>query len=297
MSHAPYDGTERTFSEVLEFLTTTYRIYGRLQNWSINRFGNWRFGGNSKKLKTDPTFFSRNLHIWYDGSTIAGVAVSEGGGEVTLQLHPDNRELAGEMLDWAEEERRASGRCSVCRWSNDAWLMVLLRERGYKFAESGGLNRKYDTSLSPHRSPLPDGFEISDSSRLSAEEYVRAVSGAFGRDTLDMEWYDSNARAPARDPRWMICMTAPGNRCASFADVRIDGGAGYAEIDPVGTHPDFQRLGLARACLAECFRRLHHEGIRHAYIGSAPEPAPSNRLYDSLRPIEVYEEQVWEKRP
>jgi len=75
MSYTPYDGTECTFSEVLEFLSETYQLYGRLQNWSVNRFGNWRFGGNARRHKNDPEFFSRNLHIWRDRSTITGVAV------------------------------------------------------------------------------------------------------------------------------------------------------------------------------------------------------------------------------
>jgi len=44
LSHAPFDGSERAFGEVLDYLSRTYRLYGRLQNWSLNRFGNWRFG-------------------------------------------------------------------------------------------------------------------------------------------------------------------------------------------------------------------------------------------------------------
>jgi len=210
---------------------------------------------------------------------------------MTVMAHPHHLGLVDGMLDWVQS---GSGTAAVCCWSNDAWLQGRLRDRGYRFAESGGFCRKYDTSMSLLHSPVPPGFKVTDFAHYGDdEEYIRAVRGAFGRSSLDREWYDSNVRAPGRSPDWVICVVSPEGRCASFADVRIDLEAVYAEIDPIGTHPDFQRKGLARGCIAECFRRLRAEGVRHAYIGSDIEPAPANRLYDSLRPIEIYEEQVW----
>lgn len=298
MHRLPYDGTARTFNEVLEFLSLCYRLDGRLQNWSVARLGNWRFGGNSKRLKSDPEFFNRNLHIWRDGDGIVGAVVADGGGVVTLLTHPHRRGIETEMLDWVEDEFEGpADRCTVTCWNNDTWLQALLRDRSYAYAESGGFNRKYDTHLSPHRSPLPDGFRMTTLEAYGdAEGYISAVSEAFGRATIDREWYDSNITAPCFSPRWVVLIESPDGHCASFCDVRIDRGAGYAEIDPIGTRPQFQRKGLARACIAECFRRLSEEGIRNAYIGSAPEPAPSNKLYDSLRPVERYEEMVWERK-
>ena len=71
--------------------------------------------------------------------------------------------------------------------------------------------------------------------------------------------------------------------------MRVDRKAGYAEIDPVCTHPDSQR-GVGSP--------VHHRRVltplasskRLAFIGSAPVPYCSNHLHDSLRPIERYEE-------
>jgi ribosomal protein S18 acetylase RimI-like enzyme len=131
----------------------------------------------------------------------------------------------------------------------------------------------------------------------SPEGYVEAVRGAFGRPVLNMEWYRSKITAPGYSHDWNIVVVSPEGRCASFCDARIDRKRGYAEIDPIGTHPDFQRMGLAKACILECFHRLSESGVGFAFIGSAEEPAPSNRLYDALAPVEKLEEHLWVKRP
>ncbi len=74
-----FDDTERELSQVLSFLSDTYGSFHALRNWSLTRMGDWRYGGNHRFAKTDPGFFSRNLHIWREGQRIIGIAVSERG--------------------------------------------------------------------------------------------------------------------------------------------------------------------------------------------------------------------------
>ena len=59
---------------------------------------------------------------------------------------------------------------------------------------------------------------------------------------------------------------------------------GVCGIDPVCTHPDFQRLGLGRAVVQRCFANQRAVGGQFSYIGSQPEPAPGTFLYRSLGP-------------
>jgi ribosomal protein S18 acetylase RimI-like enzyme len=90
-------------------------------------------------------------------------------------------------------------------------------------------------------------------------------------------------------------VVSPEGQHVAFALAWIDDQNKVAQIDPVGTHPDFRRRGFAKALLSECFRRLHGAGIHRAYIESGPEPNISNRLYDSLQPVRRYQVNRWIK--
>jgi ribosomal protein S18 acetylase RimI-like enzyme len=70
---------------------------------------------------------------------------------------------------------------------------------------------------------------------------------------------------------------------------------GAAEIDPLGTAPDFRRKGLARAMVLESFRRMRAAGLHTAYIASDAQNVIVNSLYASLSPSETYRAFVWTK--
>jgi ribosomal protein S18 acetylase RimI-like enzyme len=80
---------------------------------------------------------------------------------------------------------------------------------------------------------------------------------------------------------------------ASYCRGTVDPGNGVCGIDPVATHPDFQRMGVATAVVRACFRTQAELGGRLSYIGSAAEPAPSTFLYRSLGPQRKYTFSSW----
>ena len=54
----------------------------------------------------------------------------------------------------------------------------------------------------------------------------------------------------------------------SFCVVWYDEKTGTGVFEPVGTHPDYQRLGLGKAMLIEGLRRLKDIGASCAYVES-----------------------------
>jgi ribosomal protein S18 acetylase RimI-like enzyme len=77
---------------------------------------------------------------------------------------------------------------------------------------------------------------------------------------------------------------APDGRVASYCLSWLDDQNAVGELEPVGTHADFRRLGLASAVSAFALRRLREEGAETAVVyarGDAAYPVPK-RLYESL---------------
>jgi len=153
--------SEQDLSEVLSFLSETYGSFHSLRNWSLTRMGDWRYGGNHRFIKTDPDFFSRNMHVWREGPKIIGLAISERGEEMTVQVGPDERPLEESILGWVEDQwGREKDRIAVKVFANDEWRQNILRKRGYRTAGSTGFLRRYDTLFSPRKAPLENGFSL-----------------------------------------------------------------------------------------------------------------------------------------
>ncbi|MCU0861018.1 MAG: GNAT family N-acetyltransferase [Methanomassiliicoccales archaeon] len=297
MEHAAFDGMQGTLNRCCCFLTESEHGYSFLRNWSVARLEDWKYGSNFRFESSDPGFFSRNLHYWRREGEVAGLCVSGGDYVVTPMVLPDDFELEGEILGWAENVwAKGKGSLGVAAYDDDYARVQELETRGFERKESRGFVRKFDTAASPHESELPEGYELRTlTEHGNIVDYVDAVRSAFGRDTLDMQWFKSKERAPGHSRDWVICAVKD-ERVVSFCEVRVDQRGGYAELDPIGTRPDEQRKGFAWACISDAFRRLEIAHIERAYIGSASEPHHSNRLYESLEPIEKREEFVWVKR-
>jgi ribosomal protein S18 acetylase RimI-like enzyme len=53
-------------------------------------------------------------------------------------------------------------------------------------------------------------------------------------------------------------------------------------FEPVGTHPDFRRRGLARAVMTEGMRRMQTRGMESALVMTASGNEVSKALYQAL---------------
>ncbi|WP_329427099.1 GNAT family N-acetyltransferase [Streptosporangium sp. NBC_01495] len=79
-------------------------------------------------------------------------------------------------------------------------------------------------------------------------------------------------------------VVAPDGRAASYCLIWLDDANGVGEMEPVGTHPDFRRMGLARAACLYALHRLREAGAVTAIVhprGGAGYPVPA-QLYEGL---------------
>ena len=82
---------------------------------------------------------------------------------------------------------------------------------------------------------------------------------------------------------WVV--VAPDGRCAAFTNLWIDTVNRSLLFEPVGTHSDYRRLGIAKAMMVHALWLMQAEhGIKCAYVGHEPptkNPA-SGALYAAV---------------
>lgn len=133
---------------------------------------------------------------------------------------------------------------------------------------------------------LPKGFTIVPFPEyLNYDSKIELICNAFDKAEHTKERILSFMETPGYMADLDLVVINSEEKCVAYCTGWIeqyDDTLGF--IEPMGTHSDYRRLGLARALAKECFKRLSEKGVRLATIASHAEPNISNYLYDSLQP-------------
>ena len=165
-----------------------------------------------------------------------------------------------------------------------------LRAAGFELeGPPGPLFERGTAGASPR---LVDGFEIRPLQGEN-EHVARADAARLAfASTLEPEVHRARYLRFMRSPAYVlghdIVAVAPDGTIASFAIYWVDDELSLAQFEPVGTHPDFQRRGLARAVLHEGLARLAAAGIERARVmtGGANERAKSTYLATGFHSVD-----------
>ena len=261
---------EEDYWAIRSFLRDVYVRNGRTEHsWQVARLDWWRWHGIANlgdgSLETD-------VFLWEtEDGELGAVLNSEGAGHSFLQVDPRFRTAAleEEMVSTAEQYLvgvgSSSGRpflCVSCQ-DCDAPRVELLTRRGYvRRADFQQVERKRDLSLAIPVTPLPEGYRIR---AMRADDEDRAKRSwaswrSFHPDEPDEKyegpaWLDSAQKAPLYRRDLDLVAEAPSGEIASFATVWFDDVTRATYYEPVGTAPEHQRRGLAKAVIAEGMRR------------------------------------------
>jgi len=291
-----YTHSDAEFKELWELLVESYSIIGKPHNWFTGRLENWKYANTEKPQ----AHFMNNVHLWRnEAGKLVGFCISEyGDSRIHLQIRPDYRVVEEDMLSWIEHNW-ARNKESVETYADvyDTERQKLLKRLGYKDMGDDGYTREYDLSRPYPVVDLPQGFRVETLAENGDHSgRIETESKTFNSASLNRVWFEGKTSAPSYSFDWDFSVVSPEGKHVSFCLAWIDLENRIAEIDPVGTHPDYRRRGFAKAVVSECFRRLRASEVRYAYIGSAPEPYISNRLYESLQPAGKYQGNRWGKR-
>ncbi len=83
---------------------------------------------------------------------------------------------------------------------------------------------------------------------------------------MTVEWRGRILHAPEHNADLDLVAVAPDGHLAAFCLGWLDRGSAYGQVEPMGVRPDLRRLGLGRAILSECLKRLHQHGAQKVQV-------------------------------
>jgi len=282
------------FNRVMSFLRETFTETGSLHNWLPPRFE-----GSSDQMAS-------GTRLWeeVEGASprIVGIANPESKFVYFIQIHPDYSYLEGELIDWIIEHSKSTKpenevfKVSIVALEDNPMRESALQMRGFERGPIYGILR-----VRPINDPIPDyilpeGYRIRSVNPEDFEEIAAGIRKVFGHG----EWFtgrtlENTAKASFYVEDLDLVVVAPDGSIVSFCTFRVDPESRITELEPMGTLPDYRRKGLAKALLAEGFRRLKTYNPTLLYIGGAADTPEANRLYTVTGFNERYDYYYWYK--
>jgi mycothiol synthase len=212
---------------------------------------------------------SEMLRLWEDDAgTILGWALAQPPD--TFDIQSADSQVIAEALAWVEPRLSAA----------------TFRAHGYAPDPNAAPYAITWRSLhEPLPDPrLPDGFTVRAAQGLGDAAPLADVHNRAFNATWTAESYATYMQAPGYAAEREFVAVAPDGRFGAFTVTWHDTINRTGYFEPVGTHPDFRRLGLASAVMTVAMQRMRAHGLEHAIVVHEPvdkNPA-SAALYASL---------------
>lgn len=301
MTHQAFDYThsENEFAEMRALLRKAAAHSKLPLSWRLAQHENWYYAS----LYTEPReYFTSRVQLWRDESGQLGAFCIRYYNTSHLVLDPalqKDTQMQETILDWVETHwSGAEQAVELHAYELDIQQRRLLAQRGY--LDEGYISwlRIYDLAREIPAAALPPGFRFATLAETGArEERIDLERAVWKRPDLDEAWFKGKSSSPIYSFDWDLLAVSSQRELAAFVLLWVDWQYHSAEIDPMGTHPDYRHQGIARALVIEAYQRLCSAGISRLTIESEADPDhPANRLYASLNPIETHRCHRWVKR-
>ncbi|MCP4429041.1 MAG: GNAT family N-acetyltransferase, partial [Chloroflexi bacterium] len=227
-------------------------------------------------------------------------------GDAHLQIHPDYRHIEEAMIAWAEThlsvpaEENERQRLDIYAQEYDTTRQQLLARRGYQKMPWSGVSRRlrFDDGALMERPSLALGYTLRTTNpdkHGDSQRIANLLNAAFNRDFhVGGEHYMFAQLAPCFRQDLDLVAVAPDGSFAAYVGIPYDEATRHGIFEPVCTHPDHQRKGLARAVMVDGLHRLKTLGAQDVTVETG-DMIPANRLYDSLGFTETMKGFVWRK--
>jgi mycothiol synthase len=230
------------------------------------------------------------VQLWQDGAGITGLAINlrfgvgfdvftapaRRGTLAELEMIRVAYQTTADYLDDSEEFVLTDV------FDCDTTRISLLNQLG--FTQFRTWDRVNERGLDePVAEPVvPAGFVLRSARLDDADQLAAARNHSFAPDWTGELYRSAVMEKPGYDPAHEIVVEAPDGRIAAFTVYWVDPRNRIGHFEPVGTHRDFQRRGLARAVMRHAMRQMRAQGMTVVTVNHDAENVPARRLYESL---------------
>jgi ribosomal protein S18 acetylase RimI-like enzyme len=211
------------------------------------------------------------------------------GANLVYQVHPDHAGLVDEVIDWYDGVAAGIER-TVVPSAADESALARWAVHGYQpdraaLGDTGSWHLFNERDLTDVQEPvLPAGFGFRTAAEAGPDAAVQAHLDAWAPSTYSAEAYHGVQQTATYRDDLHLLVQAPDGTMAASTIMWLDEANKTAEFEPVGTHPEYRRLGLGRAMLLHGMQLVRAAGATHmtvACLGGAGHPK-ARGLYYSL---------------
>jgi ribosomal protein S18 acetylase RimI-like enzyme len=286
------------FESVRAFLGEIYRIQTSYTNWIPSEFENVKYGpGGTEYLREEDEY----LKMWRIGGKIIAVSYTQPSGSCNLSIHPKHTSEIKPIVQWMEKRVRELAaddvKMSLAVDDEDSRFISYLAESGFQQDELDGDIQIRPVDLPAPSYNIPEGYSIRNAIMEEDFDLYREVQKAVFPHikTMSNPQLELYSEASFYKPDLDIVAVGADANFAAFCTGRLDPVSRIAELEPVGTHPDHRKLGLAHAVICECLKRLEtNKPSDVVIIGAAPTEG-ARRLYKSVGFVKQGTRHYWTK--
>lgn len=268
---------------VRDFLSETYKIHQEKRNWLIDRL-NFTYSLSRIMNGIDEVTYRNKMLIVEKNKVIEAVVLTEGEdrGEAFFQLRNLNCDdtLIKIMFDFVEDNlmKEEEGESYVhLRIQREAVGCVdEAIKRGYIKENWTEITSK-KTLETVEEVRLKDGYRFAQIDEVSDAEKAIGHAEAFGY--IDKPVYLERSKVGIGvlekmldfDNALDIQVLDIEDKVVAFCTMWFDKMNKIGILEPVGTHPEHRRKGLAKAAIFEACNRIYKRGAKAVYVGSDQE--------------------------
>jgi ribosomal protein S18 acetylase RimI-like enzyme len=216
------------------------------------------------------------IQLWLDGDECVAFAWNWLKRDaLDCLVHPERPELLDDVLSWADAD-------VVYAQESDAEKVAGLEARGYERRHDDAMNHMVlSLAEAPGEPRVPDGYRLRTVGPGDLERRVEVHRAAFAPSRVVPESYARLQREWPYRADLDHVVEAPDGSLAAFCIAWLDEKNRAGLLEPVGTHPDHRRRGLASAVCLAAVGRLRALGAENAVIGS-DVGSPGAAVYERI---------------
>jgi mycothiol synthase len=228
--------------------------------------------------------------LWFDDSQPIGWAYVDDLHNLHWELEKQYTEPVGaEMVAWGMDCIRktlAAGETSTldasCR-EDFTERVDFLSQHGFRQTEVVTVHMKRNLSEPIPKFELPQGFQIRLVKGIEEAESIASTHrAAFGTEYMTTENRLIIMNTSEYDPLLDLVVVAPDGTIAAYCTCSVNQQNKEGWTDPIATHPNYQRKGLAKALLLKGMQMLKECGMESAKLGTSGDNIAMQKTAESV---------------